>query len=242
MKKTLVALMALACPVALADLTPEEAKDILTTATTVEDSFTFSAGQQAFTVVAVVDLEKYAALRPTLSTSNRPHIMTFTDSGNYNMGALFGDTGTMQNCLFTTFWAEGGADRGGWQNLTGIGQNVATTPEKYIGNAQGMTITLAYSAPNGDIQGTTVTFSYINNDGDVVSVTKNDTGLRFSNNTLKTLTVNTDIFSDVYMIEGTKYMGNDVVTLTKAALAPEPATATLSLLALAGLAARRRRH
>ncbi|MCQ2365436.1 MAG: hypothetical protein MJ051_07810 [Akkermansia sp.] len=237
MKKTLFVLFALAAPAVMA-MTDEEAAQILSSSTVVtNDTYTFSANQSAFTAIAIVDLDAYAALRPTLTTNNHPIVLSFTDSENHVMGAILGDTRYTYNALITT--SLGTADRGSWQTLNNIGLSGAQGDDLYIGNATSAAITLSYDRNNG----TYLTFSFMSKSGELVTATRNDGDLRYSgaSRTLSTLTMNPDLFTKVYVMEGTKYTGADIAMLTQKAL-PEPATATLSLLALAGLAARRRRH
>lgn len=232
MKKTITMLLALACSVASAALTPEDAENILSTATVVEGTSydLTSANTGNLTFVGVVDMEKFITLRNTVTTSNHPVFLTIIDSQNNTMGAMLGDTTTKANILFDTAlkqWDSTGdiTNRGGWTTATGFC------------NAEDAVITFSYGAGSG----TEVMFSYLNDDDDLAQNTRTDGGLHYSKKTITTLTFS-DLFSKVYLIEGTKYTGADTQALAKAALVPEPATATLSLLALAGLAARRRRH
>ena len=245
MKATLITLIAMA-GVASA-MTEQEAQNIISSATIINDTYDFQDNQKNFTVIGVVDLDAYAQLRPTLSSSNRPRIMTFTDSQGNVLGARFGDTRDMYNCLFITDLNDSPrTNAGAWNNIQNIGKSGATGTDLYIGNAKSMAITLGYSGPNGDNQGTQLVFSYTNLEGEPTTVIRNDAGLRWAANTLETfdLAEASSVFSKVYMIEGIKYVGEDLAMLTKVATTPsvpEPTTGTLSLLALAGLCIRRRK-
>ena len=59
--------------------------------------------------------------------------------------------------------------------------------------------------------------------------------------TIESININGNYVEDTYLFRGTVDKDN-AFALNAAALVPEPTTATLSLLALAGLAARRRRR
>jgi len=63
---------------------------------------------------------------------------------------------------------------------------------------------------------------------------------KFSYTDITNLSVNSALVSDALMFSS-KLSGSDVVSVHSSMMVPEPTTATLSLLALAGLAARRRR-
>ena len=242
MKATLITLIALA-GVASA-MTEKEAQDIISSATIINNTYDFKDNQKNFTVIGVVDLDEYAVLRPTMSSTNRPVIMTFTDSKDNVLGAMFGDTGTWTTCLFNTYL--NGKDRGSWAKIEGLGQSGASAPDLYIGNAKSMAITLGYSGPDGSNQGTQLVFSYTDLEGTTKTAARNDGGLRWRDNTLVSfeLADAAKVFSKVYMIEGTKYVGEELAMLTKVATTPsvpEPTTGALSLLALAGLCIRRRK-
>ena len=105
-----------------------------------------------------------------------------------------------------------------------------------------MAITMGYSGASG----TQVVFSQTDLEDTVKTAIRDDGSLRWAANTLETfdLAEASSVFSKVYMIEGIKYVGDDLAMLTKVATTPsvpEPTTGTLSLLALAGLCIRRRK-
>lgn len=69
----------------------------------------------------------------------------------------------------------------------------------------------------------------------------NNLDYKFSYTDITNLSVNSALVSDALMFSS-KLSGSDVVSVHSSMMVPEPTTATLSLLALCGLAARRRRR
>lgn len=106
-----------------------------------------------------------------------------------------------------------------------------------------LTFAFAPKAAETDVYGISVALTVAYADGSTQTIVGNTTGFSWSNNPYKA----TEIFyDDAYITAPTvTKAGNwthaDLVAANKAALVPEPTTATLSLLALAGLASRRRR-
>ncbi len=103
---------------------------------------------------------------------------------------------------------------------------------------------LVYSFDKNGGTGTTVAFTLINNEGSaIVDSYVNASGLTSSNAGVAALTFDSSVLSSYYFneLKGEADMKALAGLAAKAAPLPEPTTATLSLLALAGLAARRRR-
>ena len=106
-------------------------------------------------------------------------------------------------------------------------------------------ITLAYGGDNvagaGDT-GTSILISVLYEDGSMKSLYGNRSGQKWSNNSITTVTYADDLMAAPEItISNTRWTEASLTSAHKDLLIPEPATATLSLLALAGLAARRRR-
>lgn len=83
-------------------------------------------------------------------------------------------------------------------------------------------------------------------DGSYTTYAGSNSGIKFGSSTVftanGTLTnLNTDMVTGVYVFDNVVNQA-DSLAITQALATPEPTTATLSLLALAGLCARRRRH
>lgn len=111
-------------------------------------------------------------------------------------------------------------------------------------NIGSIALTLSYAYGTKDVGiGTNVAIAVYDKNGDLLgSSYGSNTGLR-TDSSLTSIAFN-DAVTSAYLYN--QYLSKDDVTsitqeLGKAALIPEPTTATLSLLALAGLAARRRR-
>ena len=91
-------------------------------------------------------------------------------------------------------------------------------------------------------RGTAWYLTVLTNDGKCTDLTASLAGLRWSSmGDITTISIDTDVVSTGYAFDGFLDT-NSAYALNRAALGvPEPTTATLSLLALAGLAMRRRR-
>lgn len=119
--------------------------------------------------------------------------------------------------------------------------NNAFSMENAVSGA--LTFAFAPKAAETEVYGISVALTVAYADGSTQTIVGNAAGYSWSNNQYNA----TEIFyDDAYITAPTvTKTGNwthaDLVAANKAALVPEPTTATLSLLALAGLAARRRR-
>lgn len=105
-------------------------------------------------------------------------------------------------------------------------------------------ITLGYAGSDAtmELEGTAVVLSVLYNDGTIKSIYGINTKYKYSDDGIAYLTYNSDVLATPTVTVGTDWTRGSLIAVTEAAAIPEPATATLSLLALAGLAARRRRH
>ena len=120
--------------------------------------------------------------------------------------------------------------------------NNAFSMEDAVGGA--LTFAFAPKAAETDVYGISVALTVAYADGSTQTIVGNAAGYSWSNNQYKATKI---FYDDAYITAPTvTKAGNwthaDLVAANKTALVPEPTTATLSLLALAGLAARRRRR
>ncbi|MBR5888262.1 MAG: PEP-CTERM sorting domain-containing protein [Akkermansia sp.] len=105
-------------------------------------------------------------------------------------------------------------------------------------------ITLGYAGDHAPMTfaGTAVVFSVLYDDGSIVSIYGQNTAYKYSNDGIAYVTYDSDVLATPTITTGTDWTRESLIAANESALQiPEPTTATLSLLALAGLAARRRR-
>ena len=111
-------------------------------------------------------------------------------------------------------------------------------------NAVKGAITFAYAGTHATqtAEGTAVVLSVLYEDGTIKSLYGINTGYKYSNNTPIAITYNTDLLGTPVVTTNVDWSASSLVAAhSDLLLVPEPTTATLSLLALAGLCARRRR-
>ncbi len=192
------------------------------------ENMTFSG--KSFTLMLVIDMDTLNSLK-NVPTSNTEFVATYAitttpASSNYGYCGLGimkdGDTYTISD----TFASDNAR-----QSLT-LGTTSSTGK---------VVVTLAVGDHNTNNPSTLYVY-----DGTTLS-SVNDNGYRVSNPAMQSLYFREGVFSsaiDSVYLFNTRVAGDDIATLSADAVAasvPEPTTATLSLLALAGLAARRRR-
>ena len=119
--------------------------------------------------------------------------------------------------------------------------NNAFSMEDAVGGA--LTFAFAPKAAETDVYGISIALSVAYADGSIQTIVGNAGGYSWSNNQYKATKI---FYDDAYITAPTvTKAGNwthaDLVAANKTALVPEPTSATLSLLALCGLAARRRK-
>ena len=238
MKKTLIALVAL-CGSAMAgttksitlnttNTTPIIATSELTLAqvTTIISDSTLKSALMGLTIIRNAGQDNEEQINWSISAnywapSNELHIYEKQagESVSGNAAASFSDS------------------EGSWP--TGHKLSNAFSLENAVSGA----ITLGYAGENAsmDLMGTAVVFSVLYNDGTVKSIYGINSARRYSNDGIALLTYNSDVMSAPTVTTGTDWTRASLIKANEAVLIPEPTTATLSLLALVGLAARRRR-
>lgn len=238
MKKTIVALFALST--AAMGVTLEDA------VATGIGTLTLEEAAGAITAVAVVDVDKLQEVMAKDAELTKKTIINFDSSSdigiqtNYSSYDHDGDSntaGVINTSGLYGCWNNSGAYSVGMNTGTGF----ESTDFWAGGVVAAITLTYEYS------KGTTATFILLDAEGNVLqSVGGNyNTSLRGTGLSYSTIVFDSEIVTEGYVFnqvvttaEEAKALGQAAAT---AALVPEPTTATLSLLALAGLAARRRR-
>ncbi|MDO5464025.1 MAG: PEP-CTERM sorting domain-containing protein [Akkermansia sp.] len=236
MKKTLIALFALGT--AAMGVTLEDA---VATGTGTQ---TLDSATGAITAVAVVDVAKLQTLMIKDAELAKYTIINFDGSSDIGIQTNYSSYDHDSNADTAKVINNSGL-YGCWNNGNAYGFGMGTGFESADFWAGGVTaaITLTYEYNKG----TTGTFTLLDAEGNVLKNLGGDfnTTLRGSGLSFSTVVFDSDIVTEGYVF-------NQVVTAAEAkvlgqaaaaaALIPEPTTATLSLLALAGLAARRRRR
>lgn len=251
MKKTIVALMALAGLAAAAELSPVWSSGSLTLGGSGEDAIknkniaitlsdgTYITSNNDYGYTAVVTLT-------WTKVANAPMFWLGTDDGSAygNSTATFGfDKNRNHAGLFST----GGSNGGGTDDADGI---ISTLQDNLTGVSDAGVTTTGTS-----LEGKSLTFFITSKAGTstLYSLTdKNEVVKSFTRGGMATGNV-TGLHVGHWRTEDTHYSGTLSIDIYKGvmetsamqgiagAVVPEPTTATLSLLALAGLAARRRR-
>jgi hypothetical protein len=236
MEKTLIALFALGT--AAMGVTLEDA------VATGTGTLTLDQATGAITAVAVVDVAKLQTLMAKDAELGKYTIINFDSSSDIGIQTNYGSydhdgNADTPNIINTSglygCWNNGGA----WDFGMGTGFESA---DFWAGGVTAA-ITLTYKYDDG----TSGTFTLLDAEGNVlksVGATYN-TGLRGQGLSFSTVVFDSNIVTEGYVFNQRVY-SDDAKALglaaAAAALIPEPTTATLSLLALAGLAARRRRR
>ena len=237
MKKTLITLLAMAsCAMGL---TLEDA-----VATSNGSAITLNEATSAITAVVVVDIAKLQAGMAKDAALNKYTIINFdsssdigiqTNYSSYDHDSNSDTPNLINNSGLYGCWNSGNAYSFGMNN----GFESASFWEG--GAAAAITLTYKYNA------GTSGTFTLLDAQGNVLKSLGGDynTTLRGQGLSFSTVAFDAEIVTNAYVFNQVVATAEEAKALGVAAastLIPEPATATLSLLALCGLAARRRRR
>ena len=194
-------------------------------------TITLDTAQSSLTAVVVLDVEKMKDVMLAGASLSKNTLIDFIDTDTNDIGLQTNYSsadGKIANSGLYGTWNQGGAYSVGMNS----GFELSTLWDATV--AASAVLTYSYST------GTTAAFSALKSDGSMVTLggTWNTTlrGTGFGANEVvfdANLVEKSFVFNGVSTVEQATYLATTVI--------PEPATATLSLLALAGLAARRRR-
>ena len=232
MKKTIIALLALG-GVSMGATLDEGAA--FTSSTYTIDSSWDEAGAS---VTLLLNVEDFANLFDTATSTARPVFVSMSGSGTYIVGLeahegdrITGASGVVAGGTYDNMYTMNGDD----------GDSVAAIDWSKVTSAA-LTMALETST-----SGTAWSLTVLNSDGTYTSKSASLAGLRWSSmGDITNIAIDTAVVTQAYAFDGF-IKGDSAYALNKAAIevatttVPEPTTATLSLLALAGLAARRRR-
>ena len=239
MKKTLIALLLIAgCGVSYG----ATAAGVLNSENT---AITFnSAESQSAFIVCTLDVAKMKEWVTKLNTSDDINVFaSFSLSNGKNIGA-----GVKNNGLKMTHLSSG-------SDLSNSSEIYTPTDEpfknsafssiisEYLADATKVTLTIAYN--DGDATasmgtGTTVYLSFVDSEYKTATISGVKTDLKWNAANITGAAIDTTYVTSADVFTGA-WTAQEVGHVINYTLIPEPTTATLSLLALAGLAARRRR-
>lgn len=228
MKKTLITLLAMAATALSANAASWGDSWLYSENGT---TITLDTEQSSLTAVVVLDVEKMKDVMLAGASLSKHTLIDFTDTDGADIG-LQTNYSSANNKISTSglygSWNQGSAYSFGMDS----GFELSTFWDTTV--AASAVLTYSYDT------GTTAVFSALKSDGSMVTLggTWNTTlkGSTFAANEVVfdvDLVEKSFVFNGVSTVEQATYLATTVI--------PEPATATLSLLALCGLAARRRR-
>ncbi len=210
-------------------------------------NLTLDEATGAITAVAVVDVAKLQPLMAHNAELAKYTLINFdgtSDIGlqtNYGSYDHDGNSGTANVIDTSGLW---GCWNGGSAYSFGSNDGFQDATFWEGGVTAAVTLTYEYN------KGTSGTFTLLDAEGNVLQSVGGDynTSLRGTGLTYSSVVFDSDIVTDTYVFsqvvtaEEAKSLGKAAAMAALSSVAvPEPTTATLSLLALAGLAARRRR-
>lgn len=248
MKKTLIALMATAfCAMGV---TLEDAVVSMTGSTVASTTDLTSYNLDgSFSLVLTMNMESVESFLSDSKKNQAYTVASVSAASNRKAGVCFvfskdyqgqtdsnGDTGlvtigsttdSVSSAIGTPGWTRGHVDATGieWDNVAGVTITMVHTAGTKTDNY--LTVV--------DTEGNKTIYTTSNTD---LKWTSSDTNDGFDG--ISSLNLSTDYVTGAYFFDSALSVG-DVTAISKALTVPEPATATLSLLALCGLCARRRR-
>lgn len=233
MKKTILLLSLFASCAMGDDLTLEDAIYTGTDYSTItlEESLT------QLTAVAVLDVDKLKSVMLSGVTAKKYTLINF--DGDNDIGVQTNYTSSSGMISSSGLWGCWSGNSSAYK----FGMGTGFESESFWTGAASAAVTLTYSYDTG----TTALFTLLDSAGEVLQSIGGTwaTSLKGQGLTFSAVTFNSDIVESTYIFDSVVTADNATtlsLAAAKEALIPEPSTATLSLLALAGLAVRRRRR
>lgn len=233
MKKALITILALGgLASAAAQITLQDGVSFTTPSITLNPEWKTGGAS----VTLLLDVDNFAALFTKATSSARPVFVSMSGAGSRIIGLeahegkrITGADGVAAGGVYNNLYSMAGGDGDSvsavnWENVT----FAALTMALETGNA-----------------GTAWSLTVLNKDGTYTNRTANYNSLRWADmGDITDISVDPSVVTQAYAFDG-HISGAAAFALNQAAIGaavPEPAAATLSLLALAGLTARRRRR
>ena len=240
MKKTLITLLAFAGL--------STGAEQVATLDGISSSCTFSHDSSAY-VVCTLDLEDFKTwvAGGNTETVYNTFVSLTLDKTDASGGVYSVGVGVNNNMLKGTHDSAGNQCSHFYTGTGDLTSDFFATMNTCLATAQAATLTLTYydagSAGADQQNGVSAIFAFIDTKNEITTKTLTIGGLRWENNSITGAAIDTTYIAeaDVYSGSWTSTEVTTAYTNKLYSAIPEPATATLSLLALTGLAMRRRR-
>lgn len=237
MKKTIIALLTLAgigTSPAADTITLSDGVAFSTSSYTMDTTLT-TWNTSGASVTLLLNVDEFASLFENATATARPVFVSMKGSDSNIIG--------LQAHENDRICGASGVQAGGtYNNQYSFGANNADSISSINWqNVKAAALTMALETSSN---GTAWTLCTLNNDNTYTMLSASNAGLRWSSmGDISVIAVDKKVVTEAYAFDGF-ITGDSAQALNKSAIAasiPEPTTATLSLLALAGLATRRRR-
>lgn len=258
MKKTLITLLALGC-CAMGTTFPEVLCDVQDTRVENSTSTTLSGYESnAITVAVTLNVSNLRQISDTEFAGSSEAVRFWELGGTWDTGATGkiaaannGSSGSDYTSVYMGATIDAYGDKGAMSGNTGAlnfpNDNKIFTASTNWDTIKAITLVFSYDGSsetaNSELN---ASVCILNSDGTTSVLSSSNRPVISSSYTEKDFYATNISVSATYVDSYTVYGGSmtlaQVEAVSKARVIPEPATATLSLLALCGLAARRRRH
>lgn len=229
---------------------------VVATATTLEEATSLNLGETtytstedmwtttAFTVSMTLDMNKLKGILTSSGKENKNYnlftcnLRTSSSENAHTMGTKVIYTSSSSSNTTSSVWMTANGTSGN-TNLGGSGSYLSDVVTSDWASAKEAALTMAYHKTNGSYALLSVYLS----DGTILNYAGTSTGLKWSDTAgVSSITIGDDanLVKQAYLFNS-KLDATSIQSIHQSLL-PEPTTATLSLLALAGLATRRRRQ